>query len=107
MLVDVTSLLCVMTELFTELLDGRQRLDGEAEGRNLLEESSDGGRPLREKEDLLIGRTVVQHGEEELQERSHALLVCNCEIFTTCTCTNKKGKNCVISIPVASIYDVG
>ena len=67
-LVDATPLLGVLAELLRELLNGSECLHGEAGRGNLLKKSSDGGRTLREKEHLLIGRTVVQHGEEELQE---------------------------------------
>ena len=61
MLVDTISLLRVLAKLLSELLDGREGLDCETRGRDLLEESTDGGRTLREKEHLLIGWTVVQH----------------------------------------------
>jgi hypothetical protein len=86
MFIDAISLFRVMAELLCELLNGREGLDGEARGRDLLEESSDRGRTLREKKHLLIGRTVVQHGEEELQEGSHTLFVYNKkEIQYTCS----------------------
>ena len=61
MLIDAISLLRVLAELLSELLDGCEGLDCETRGRDLLEESTDGGWTLREKEHLLIGRTVVQH----------------------------------------------
>lgn len=68
MFVDAISLFGVLAELLSELLDCREGLNSEAGGRDLMEESSNCGWTLREKEHLLIGRTVVQHGEEELQE---------------------------------------
>jgi len=34
----------------------------------LLQEGSDGGRTLREEEDLPVGKTGFQHREEKLQE---------------------------------------
>ena len=77
MFVDAISLFGVLAELLCELLDCREGLNSEAGGRDLLEESSDRSRTLREKEYLLIGRTVVQHGEEELQEGSHTLFIYN------------------------------
>lgn len=41
----------------------------------LLQEGSDGGRPLREEEDLLVGGTGFQHREEKLQERGHTFFL--------------------------------
>ena len=76
MFIDTVSLLWVLAKLLCQLLDGCEGLNSEARGGNLLQESSDGSRTLREKEYLLIGWTVVQHGEEELQEGSHTLFVC-------------------------------
>lgn len=68
MFVDAVPLLCILAELLGELLNGRQRLYGEAGGGHLLEEGADGGRTFEEKEDLLVCGTVVQHGEKQLQE---------------------------------------
>ena len=61
MLVDAISLLWVLAKLLRQLLYGCEGLHGETGGRDLLEESSNCGWTLREKEHLLIGRTVVQH----------------------------------------------
>ena len=80
MFVDAVPLLSILTKLLRQLLNGCECLDGEAGGRNLLKESSNGGGTLREKEDLLVGGTVVQHGEEEPQEGSHTLFVCSVKV---------------------------
>ena len=48
----------------------------ELHATHFLQEGSNGGRALREKEDLLVDGAASQHGEKQLEEGGHTLTLC-------------------------------